>query len=141
LRTLELARQWLEGASSSADDLQQLCVEVKSSLPFTSGNICRRTISCYEEIIMHGIWQNAGSTIVGWLWWDVSMFRGFVMVAMFRKKCVHESEMVLFMRVRDLLSTQTHQSQWNWLERACHGWSDLWSRITILSKWVVIGVW
>jgi hypothetical protein len=39
------------------------------------------------------------------------MFRGFVMVAMFRKKfCVHESEMVLFMRVRDLFSTQTHQS-------------------------------
>jgi hypothetical protein len=39
------------------------------------------------------------------------MFRGFVMVAMFRKKlCVRESEMVLFMRVRDLFSTQTHQS-------------------------------
>jgi hypothetical protein len=32
-------------------------------------------------------------------------------VAMFRKKlCVRESEMVLFMRVRDLFSTQTHQS-------------------------------
>jgi hypothetical protein len=30
-------------------------------LPFASGNICKRTIWCYEEMIMHGIWQNAGS--------------------------------------------------------------------------------
>jgi hypothetical protein len=45
IEDLELARQQLEeGASSSADDLQQLCVEVTTSLPFASGNICRRTI-------------------------------------------------------------------------------------------------
>jgi hypothetical protein len=45
IEDLELARQQLEeGDSSSADDLQQLCVEVTSSLPFASGNICKRTI-------------------------------------------------------------------------------------------------
>jgi hypothetical protein len=45
IEDLELGRQQLEeGASSSADDLQQLCGEVTSSLPFASGNICRRTI-------------------------------------------------------------------------------------------------
>ncbi len=45
IEDLELARQQLEeGASSPADDLQQLCVEVTRSSPFASGNICRRTI-------------------------------------------------------------------------------------------------